>query len=83
MSDKPTEGQSAPGEEIKAPGTVLKRPLVPLVLAFMLGLLAAAWGLNISGYWLVALLAGLLVVMFLGYFFNGFGKSQGERHEQP
>lgn len=83
MSDEPTERPGAPEREAEAPMAGIKRPLVPLVLAFMLGLLAAAWGLNLPKFWLVALLAGLLVVLFLGFFFSGSGKSRPERHEPP
>ena len=41
----------------------VKRPLVPVVLALMLGLAAAAWGVKLPQAWLVAGLLGLLVAM--------------------
>jgi|WetSurMetagenome_2_1015567.scaffolds.fasta_scaffold51622_2 hypothetical protein len=43
----------------------MKRPLVPVVLALMVGLTAAAWGVQIPGGWLLAGLAALLVIMLL------------------
>ena len=43
----------------------MKRPLVPVVLAVMLGLAAAAWGVRLPGGWLLAGLAALLVIMVL------------------
>jgi membrane protein implicated in regulation of membrane protease activity len=43
----------------------MKRPLVPVVLALMVGLTAAAWGVQIPGGWLAAGLAALLVIMLL------------------
>ena len=42
---------------------VMKRPLIPLVLALMVGLVAAAWGVNIPRTWLLAIMAVLLVIM--------------------
>ncbi len=41
----------------------VKRPLVLVVLALMVGLAAAAWGLKAPGTWLVAALAGLWVAL--------------------
>ncbi len=79
MAEESTEGPRAPEKENKAPGAGLKRPLVPLVLALMLGLAAAAWGLDISGFWLLAGLAALLAVMGLGYLVNGSAQSTDER----
>ncbi len=68
--------------ETKVSGTGVKRPLVPIVLALMLGLIGAAWGLKVSEVWLVAGLTGLLVVMVLLYVFNFFRGSQGKDGEQ-
>uniref|UniRef100_A0A7C3Z164 Uncharacterized protein n=1 Tax=Desulfobacca acetoxidans TaxID=60893 RepID=A0A7C3Z164_9BACT len=45
----------------------LKRPLVLVVLAFMLGLATAAWGLRIPRLWLMGGLAGSLVFLILLY----------------
>lgn len=81
MSEEPTERPGAPDRETRAPMAGVKRPLIPLVLALMLGLLAAAWGWHISEFWLVAGLAGLLAVMFLCYLFCGSGKSGEEGDE--
>ena len=50
---------------------VIKRPLLPLVLALMLGLAAAAWGVSLPRTWLVAILAGLLAVMLLLFLGKG------------
>ncbi len=44
---------------------VMKRPLIPLVLALMVGLAAAAWGVNIPRTWLLVSMAALLVIMLL------------------
>jgi hypothetical protein len=49
----------------------------------MLGLMAAAWGWHISEFWLVAGLAGLLALMFLGYFFLGVKESRRRSNKQP
>ena len=43
----------------------MKRPLIPLVLALMVGLAAAAWGVNLPRPWLLIILAALLVIMLL------------------
>jgi hypothetical protein len=83
MSDEPTERPGAPERETKAPMAGVKRPLVPLVLALMLGLAAAAWGVNIAEFWLVAGLAALLAVMFLGFFCTGFKESRRRSNKQP
>jgi uncharacterized protein HemX len=83
MSDQPREQPTAPEREAEAPVAGAKRPLVLLVLALMLGLTAAAWGLHISEYWLLAGLAALLAVMFLGYFFYDFKESRRRSHKQP
>ncbi len=83
MSDEPTERPGAPERETKAPMAGVKRPLAPLVVALMLGLAAAAWGVHISEFWLLAGLAGLLAVMVLGYFFTGFKASRRRSDQQP
>ena len=68
MPDKLAAGRTAPQEETTdARDPVVKRPLVPLVFALMLGLAAAAWGVHIPKVWLMILLAGLLSVMLLLY----------------
>lgn len=40
----------------------MRRPLIPVVLAFAAGLAAGAWDLEIPGPRLLAILAGLLVL---------------------
>jgi hypothetical protein len=69
-----TEKQAEPGhplrDEAPLPLVGVKRPLAPVVLALMLGLAVAAWGLQVPGIWLAAGLAGLLAVLVLLY---GFG----------
>lgn len=77
MPDEVNKGDTTPPENIanpKRPG--VKRPLVPLVMALMLGLAAAAWGVRIPGVWLVAALAGLLVIMLWGYVRMRSGRPQ-------
>ncbi len=54
----------------------MKRPLVPVVLALMLGLAAAAWGVQIPGGWLLAGLAALLVIMLLLFFATPSGSDK-------
>jgi uncharacterized membrane protein YfcA len=69
MSDRSTGGEKAPeGGAAPATNTGVKRPLVPVVLALILGLAAGAWGLQIPRGWLVLLLAVLLGAMFLLFF---------------
>ena len=64
MSEKfVEEGRTPEGETPSPRNSGVKRPLVPLVLALMGGLAAAAWGVQIPKIWLAAGLAGLLVVM--------------------
>ncbi len=66
MPDNLAGGGSDPQVEIAGHrGSVIKRPVVPVVLALMLGLAAAAWGVRIPRFWLVVLLSGLLVAMLL------------------
>jgi hypothetical protein len=69
MPEKETEQGHATEEKKTTPGTGVKRPLVPVVLALMLGLAGAAWGLQIPGVWLVVALVGLLAVLVGLYFF--------------
>jgi len=47
----------------------------------MLGLAAAAWGLKVTGTWLVIGLAGLLAVLFLVYGLGSVGGSQNQRRD--
>jgi hypothetical protein len=64
MPDKLAAGGTAPQEETTdTKGLVVKRPLVPVVFALMVGLAAAAWGVHIPKVWLMILLAGLLALM--------------------
>jgi uncharacterized membrane protein YfcA len=69
MSDRSTAGEKAPeGGAGPAKNTGVKRPLVPVVLALMLGLAAGAWGVQIPRGWLALMLAVLLGAMFLWFF---------------
>lgn len=82
MPDKPAKQETASGEETASARNGVKRPLVPLVLALMLGLAGAAWGVQIPRSWLIAVLAGLLVVLFLLYFAKTFRNLPGGRKER-
>ncbi len=65
MSEKsPAEEYSSQVETAGARAGI-KRPLVPVVLALMVGLAAAAWGLHIPRIWLLAGLTGLLVILLV------------------
>jgi len=76
MNDK----QAKPGRPWKdaagPTGIGVKRPLIPVVLALMAGLAAAAWGFKISWKWLVIGLAGLLAVLI---FLHRFGSVRGPK----
>lgn len=65
MSDKPSTEEGSAQDEPASTRTRVKRPLVPVVLALMLGLVAAAWGLHIPRIWLLAGLTGLLGILWL------------------
>ena len=65
MSDKPSAEERSSQDETANTRTGVKRPLVPVVLALMLGLGAAAWGFHVPRAWLLAGLAGLLVFLLL------------------
>jgi hypothetical protein len=77
------EKQGEPGRPSRdgtpVTGTGVKRPLVVVVLALMAGLAAGAWGLKVTGTWLVIGLAGLLGVLFLVY---GLGCIRGSRDQR-
>ena len=75
MPDKLGTGGSTPKDEIASSrmNSGIKRPLVPVVLALMLGLTGAAWGVHIPKVWLVIILAGLLVIMLLLFFYAPSG----------
>ena len=79
------EKQGEPGRPLRdgtpVLGTGVKRPLVVVVLALMLGLAAAAWGLKVTGTWLLIGLAGLLAVLFLVYGLGSVGGSQNQRRD--
>ena len=81
-----SEKQDEPGRPFKVgtpvSGTGVKRPLVVVVLALMLGLAAAAWGLKVTGTWLVIGLAGLLAVLFLVYGLGSVGGSQNQGRDR-
>jgi hypothetical protein len=67
MPDQGNHGETPPREGPASPRRPgVKRPLVPLVMALMLGLAAAAWGVRIPTVWLVAGLAGLIIFMLWG-----------------
>jgi hypothetical protein len=76
MSDKNTESGRPLMEETRSSGLGVKRPLVPVVLALMAGLVAGAWGLQIPGIWLAAGLAGLLAILVL---LRGGGPAPGSK----
>lgn len=63
MSEKPSAEEHSSQVETTGARTGVKRPLVPVVLALMVGLVAAAWGLHIPRIWLFAGLTGLLVIL--------------------
>jgi hypothetical protein len=65
MSDKLSAEKSSSQAEATNPRTGVKRPLVPVVLALMVGLVAAAWGLHIPRIWLLAGLTGLLGILLV------------------
>jgi hypothetical protein len=65
MSDKLPAEERSSQDETANPRTGVKRPLVPVVLALMLGLVAAAWGVHLPRTWLLAGLAGLLGILLL------------------
>lgn len=67
MPDKPADTGRPSRDEGFLSGLGVKRPLVPVVLALMLGLAAAAWGFTVPRTWLIAGLAGLLAVLVLLY----------------
>lgn len=74
MPDKPAEPDQTLKDEPAFTGIGVKRPLVPVVLALMAGLTAAAWGFEVPGTWLVAGLIGLLAVLML---LQGFSSVRG------
>jgi hypothetical protein len=63
MADKSSVEEHSSQVETAGTRTGVKRPLVPVVLALMAGLAAAAWGLHIPRIWLFAGLTGLLVIL--------------------
>ncbi|MFZ2088309.1 MAG: hypothetical protein WAU47_07015 [Desulfobaccales bacterium] len=68
MEPRENDAQEVSKNQETTAGRRIKRPLIPLVLALMLGLVAAAAGLHIPRTWLAAGLAILLVVMLPLYF---------------
>ena len=81
MSDRSTAGGNTRGGGAAPPkNTGAKRPLVPVVLALMLGLAAGAWGVQIPRGWLVLMLAVLLGAMFLLFFGAKFRMKQGKKN---
>jgi len=63
-NEQNNRGSTAPKNR-KTGGNIVRRPLVPLVLALTAGLIGAAWGLEIPRPWLGAALVGLLAVLVL------------------
>jgi hypothetical protein len=81
MSDRSAaEGDAPEGGSAPPKNTGVKRPLVPVVLALMLGLAAAAWGVQIPRAWLVAMLAVLLVGLLLLFFGTKHKLKQGKNN---
>jgi hypothetical protein len=74
MSDKPPAEESSTPDEGANPGIGVKRPLVPVVLALMGGLVAAAWGFHLPRTWLLAGLTGLLGILLLVWLVSGSQK---------
>ena len=65
MSEKSSAGGHSSPKETTKPRTGVKRPLVPVVLALILGLVAAAWGVHLPRIWLLAGLTGLFGALLL------------------
>jgi hypothetical protein len=65
MSDKPSAKERPSQDDTAKTMTGVKRPLVPVVLALLLGLVAAAWGVHLPRIWLLAGLVGLLGILLL------------------
>jgi hypothetical protein len=63
MPDKSSVEEHSSQVETAGTRTGVKRPLVPVVLALIVGLAAAAWGLHIPRIWLLAGLTGLLGIL--------------------
>lgn len=82
MPEQEAERGHGAQAEKTTPEIGVKRPLVPVVLALMLGLAGAAWGLQVPGIWLAVGLVGLLVVLLLLYLCNPFRGSQDKRAER-
>ena len=81
MPDKSEEPGRALSEKTPITRIDVKRPLVPVVLSLMLGFVAAAWGIKITGIWLVVGLAGLLAVLYLIYCFGSVRGSKDKHHD--
>ena len=78
MPDKPAESGGPARNEPPLSEIGVKRPLVPVVLALMVGLVAAAWGFKVPGRWLLVGLAGLLAVLAL---LRGRGSGQSSKDQ--
>jgi hypothetical protein len=65
MSEKPSAQEHASQDAPVRTRTGVKRPLVPVVLALMVGLGAAAWGLHLPRIWVLAGLGGLLGILLV------------------
>ena len=76
MPDKAAESGRPLRDATRLSGVGVKRPLVPVVVALIVGLVAGAWGLRIPGVWLAAGLAGLLALLVL---LRGCGPVQGSK----
>ena len=79
MPEKEIEQSHATENDKTIPRIGVKRPLVVVVLALMLGLAGAAWGLQIPKVWLIAILVGLLAVILLFYLLSS---SRGSTDQQ-
>jgi hypothetical protein len=79
MPEQEAERGHAARAEKTTPQIGVKRPLVLVVLALMLGLAVAAWGFQIPGIWLAVGLVGLLASLILIYFLGSFRGSQDKR----
>ncbi len=79
MPEKEIEQSHATENDKTIPRIGVKRPLVVVVLALMLGLAGAAWGLHIPKVWLVVILVGLLAVILLFYLLSSFRGSADQR----
>jgi len=79
MHDHMGESSNFKGVSKTGPRRWVKRPLVLVVLALMLGLAGAAWGFQISRVSIVAVLIGLLAILLWLFLLGSFQGSQDQR----